>query len=104
MRYEFSDFYMLNKKDIEIGAEFNKKKFFEDIKERLSKEGFFVGRDYFFGNNEVIEGLCLCEDGEFWVVSYFERGTMFSPAFFVDSGDAALFLEAKLKRWRGKLN
>ncbi len=104
MRYEFSDSYLLNKKDIEIGTDFDKSEFFENIKSELLKEGFFIDRDFHLGSNNVIEGLCLYEDGEFWVVSYFERGTNFSPAFFVDSGDAALFLGAKLKRWRGKPN
>ncbi len=104
MRYDFNDSYLLNKNEIEIGTEFNKKKFFETIKKELSQEGFNFDRDYYLGFEKVIEGLCLYEDGEFWVVAYFERGTRFSPAFFVDPSDASLFLAAKLKRWPKTFN
>ncbi len=98
MRYEFNQSYLLNKNDIERGTQFNKKNFFFFLRKELSAEGFVIDRDYFLGSEKVNEGLCLHEDGQFWVVSYFERGMQFSPAFFVDPDDAALFLTAKLKR------
>jgi len=104
MRYEFNDSYLLNKKEIEKGTAFNKNKFFDDIKLTLLEHGFYLDRDYYLGTENVIEGLCLYEDCEFWVVAYFERGQKFSPAFFVDPSDAALFLSAKLNRWPRSLN
>jgi hypothetical protein len=104
MRYEFNDSYLLNKKDIEKGTNFDKNKFFGEIKLKLLNEGLHVDKDFYLGNTEVIEGLCLYEDCEFWVVSYFERRRKFSPAFFVDPYDAALFLAAKLKKWPRNLN
>ena len=98
MRYEFDKSYLLNKDDIEGGTNFDRKNFFFFLKKELGTEGFVIDRDYFLGSEDVNEGLCLHEDGQFWVVSYFERGIQFAPAFFVDPDDAALFLTAKLKR------
>ena len=100
MRYDFSDAYMLNKKSIERGTNFDRSSFFSDLQVALAQDGFRQNIDYFIGDEGVNEGLCLYEDGEFWVVSYLERGIRFSPAFFVDPYEAGYFLQCKLSKRR----
>lgn len=96
MMINFPDEYLLNKQQIERGTSFDRAAFFESLRTTLDRIGFREHRDFHLGHEGVNEGLCIFEDGEFWVVSYLERGMKISPAFFVDPIDASIFFEGKL--------
>ncbi|MCM0045486.1 MAG: hypothetical protein NBV65_12765 [Burkholderiaceae bacterium] len=99
MKYEFNDSYLINKREIEAGSGFDRTSFFRGFQKQLMQQGYKHDQDFHIGDTNIQEGLCLYEDGDFWVVAYLERGKKFAPAFFVDPEDAAMFMRAKLEEW-----
>lgn len=102
MEYEFSNKYFFNKKRIEDTMELDRKTFFESTHKELESMGFVEGIDFSLNEKNSDNLICIFEEGEFWVVSYIERGVRFSPAFFVDPKDARIFLISKLRSYKFK--
>ncbi len=88
----------LNKQLIEAYSGFNREKYFQEIRHQLVGAGLRENFDFHLGKTNEFDALCLYEEGEFWVVAYFENGLRYFPAFFVDPEDAALFLASKVER------
>jgi hypothetical protein len=68
---------------------------FEKLRTALNAEGV-KEKDYSLGDLRADDCFLLCKYGNFWAVSYLERGMKFRPAFFFEVDDAVHFFLWKL--------
>jgi hypothetical protein len=96
MNIELSGNYHFNRRMSEQARELDVGQLFAKIRTMLSAKGYPEKSNYSLGDEKQDDCLLFCEDGEFWVVTYVERGVRFSPAFFLDIDDAIHFFLWKL--------
>lgn len=68
---------------------------FSRIRNYLSLAGISP-KEYSLGEATANDCFIVCQEGEFWVVSYAERGSRFWPAIFCDIKDAMDYMVLKL--------
>jgi hypothetical protein len=69
---------------------------FTKLKDCLDASGYPGKGKYSFGNPMDDDCTSICKDGDLWAVFYLERGTRFSPAFFLNLDDAIDYFLWKL--------
>ena len=95
MKIEICDGYHVTHIQTEVERSAYAQDLFDKLRHTL-KAANFKEKDYSLCNLGADDCLLLCKEGDFWAVSYLERGMKFRPAFFFDIDDAVAFFLWKL--------
>ena len=95
MKIEFGNEYYVTHVQAEDKRNMYAQALFEKLRAALNAEGV-KEKDYSLGDLKADDCFLLCKEGDFWAVSYLERGMKFRPAFFFEVDDAVHFFLWKL--------
>lgn len=99
MKIEINDANYLMRQDSSESRAINSKDLFERLNTTLTNAGFSPNKDYYSIQDVTCDDrFVICKDGEFWSVSFFEKGRRHRPAFFFDLEDAIRFFLMKVTR------
>ena len=99
MKIEINDANYLSRQDSSESRTTTSKELFKRLKTSLINAGFAPGKDHYSIEDIAVDDcFVICEDGEFWSVSFFERGRRHRPALFFDLEDAIRFFLLKVTK------
>lgn len=102
MKIEFGNEYYVTHIQTEDKRNTYVQALFEKLRAVLKAEGI-KEKDYSLDDPKADDCFLLCKEGDFWAVSYLERGVKFRPAFFFDIDDAIYFFLWKLTDGKVKI-